>query len=199
MKRLILAACLIVATVATAASLRPARLPRPEHADTEVSQSYGYDFASKPPSNLKLDLECGVTPSNNVELAFGKDVNRDGILGAEESALIVGWDCGKWVARGFSTDTNGTCVAFHRIECPAATTNTLKRLTMDVGLRHSVPKSLTAAENGVAVFTALEQNPPRWFFDRSWDTVRITVRGVDAPEERAKVKVRISGTLVILR
>lgn len=217
MKRIVISLCVAGALSAGAGvSLRPGRLPRPAFADTEVSQSYGFDFGVTSPDSFRIGLELNATPSNNVELAFGRDADEDGALSADEAELIVGWDCGRWVVRGSGgaeaassgrgadgtreqVRENWTAGAFGRVESLAVTTNSLKRLLVDVGLRRRRPQTLVAEENGVAVFGELRDSPPSWFFSRDWNRVRVTARGVDDPEESARIKVKINGTLIMIR
>ena len=46
-----------------------------------------------------------VSPSNNVEVAVGCDVDGDGCLSLDESALTVGYDCGEWFVRSMAKDS----------------------------------------------------------------------------------------------
>ena len=39
------------------------------------------------------------TPSNNVQIAFGKDTDADGDLAPEETQVTLGFDCGEWFVR----------------------------------------------------------------------------------------------------
>jgi hypothetical protein len=52
----------------------------------------------EPGYNLMIDFTVtNPNSSNTVLLAFGKDVNADGELSAEEIKYQVGWDAGAWV------------------------------------------------------------------------------------------------------
>ena len=52
----------------------------------------------EPASRLTLDFTVtNPNSSNAVLLAFGKDVNADGELSAEEIKYQIGWDAGAWV------------------------------------------------------------------------------------------------------
>ena len=48
---------------------------------------------------IKLTLSTQATPSNNVQIAFGKDLNGDEDLEPEETQIIVGVDRGEWFVR----------------------------------------------------------------------------------------------------
>ena len=48
-------------------------------------------------------LDCGIdftaTPSNRIEVAFGPDVDGDGLLGDDESPFSLVMDCGRMIVR----------------------------------------------------------------------------------------------------
>ena len=49
--------------------------------------------------HINLTLAFDPSPSNAVQVAFGRDVDADGDLAPEETELIVGCDCGEWFSR----------------------------------------------------------------------------------------------------
>lgn len=77
-----------------------------EFADTEVTACHSLDQAMPSVCGLKFDLAFGGTPSNNVEITFGRDDDGDGSLSFWESDVRVGWDCGAIRRRGFG---DGNC------------------------------------------------------------------------------------------
>ena len=74
-------------------------LPEWEFADTEVSTNVPLSCAKENARHLLVSLELAGTPSNNVEVAFGRDVNTNGVLEVGEIGMTVGWDCGEWKLR----------------------------------------------------------------------------------------------------
>ena len=48
---------------------------------------------------IKLTLDFESTPSNAVQVAFGRDLNADDDLAPEETDVVVGCDCGGAVVR----------------------------------------------------------------------------------------------------
>ena len=46
--------------------------------------------------HIRLTLAFDPSPTNAVQVAFGRDANADGDLAPEETALRVGCDCGEW-------------------------------------------------------------------------------------------------------
>ena len=227
MKRVIALSCVAAALVAGAwPTLRPARLPRSEYADTEVSRCYSYDFTRKSADRLDIGMELTTTASNSFVVEIGRDLNTNGWLEATESQFVIGWDAGRWIMKGRG-DTEvagsgrmgaGTASGqqqgagaearqpeiggwvFGRHESAEATTNTLKRMMWQAWPQHRKPVRLEATENGEPIFTEFATNAiPLWAWPNGWDMVKVTARGVDEPQERAKVHVLVNGTLIFVR
>ena len=207
MKRLIALSCVSAALCAVAwPTLRPERLPRSEYADTEVSRCYSYDFTTKSADRLDVGIGLNATPSNSFVISFGRDVNTNGWLEATEVRFDLGWDAGRWImkgrggegAAGGQQQELGWVFGWH--ESAEATTNTLKRMMWQAWPQHRKPVRLEATENGEPIFTEFATNAiPLWAWPNGWDTVKVTARGVDEPQERAKVHVMVNGTLIFVR
>ena len=75
-------------------------LPAWEFADTEVSTNVPFAFPQVNVKHFFLSMELAGTPSNNVQVAFGRDANTNGVLEVEEAGFAIGWDCGEWRVRG---------------------------------------------------------------------------------------------------
>ena len=85
-------------------------LPMADFADTEVSTNVAISLSAEAPRRLRFSLELEASPSNNVEVAVGCDVDGDGCLSLDESALTVGYDCGEWFVRSLSKDSVASSV-----------------------------------------------------------------------------------------
>ena len=227
MKRIIIPLCAAAALTAGAwPTLRPARLPRSEYADTEVSRCYPYDFTTKSADRLDIEVELIATVTNSFVVEIGRDANTNGWLEATESQFVIGWDAGRWIMKGrVGTEASASGRAgagtasrqqqgagaearqneiggwvFGRHESAEATTNTLKRMVWQAWPQHRRPVRLEATENGAPIFTEFATNAiPLWAWPNGWDTVRVTARGVDDPQERAKVHVMVNGTMIYVR
>ena len=87
-----------VAAALTANALTLDMLRQPAaFADREASGDTAIPSVAR--DNLRrfsLELAFAATPSNNVQVAFGRDAEPlDGKLAAEETAFIIGWDSGE--------------------------------------------------------------------------------------------------------
>ena len=68
----------------------------PFYADREVSQDATVAGCGGQTRIVNVELSFTATPSNNVQIAFGTDLNKDGRLSFGEVRMTVGWDCGRW-------------------------------------------------------------------------------------------------------
>lgn len=175
---------------AEASSVGPLHLPRSEFADTEASTNVLFALGPRGVRNIRFALTFVGTASNNVQVAFGRDWNADGVLAATETGFAFEWDCGGWTVRGPSGDG---------LRAAAVTTNAVKDLRWDLRLWRRRPNGLTVRENGEEVFADFARQPANWLFDPDWNIVRLTVRGVDAPVEEAYVGLNIQGYLLHVR
>ena len=191
MKMQVITLCTGLAGTALAAVLQPEALPRCEFADTEVSTNCPFSFASPFVVDFRLTMEFDSTPSNNVQIAFGRDSDADGVLSAGETGMVLAWDCGEWILFG----TNALPFAV----LPVVSTNAHKVLRWDLHLRGKRPKRLVLAENDVPLLPDSETDPEPWFFDRTWDMFRLTARGIDDPAESFIVDLNEKGALILLR
>ncbi len=80
-----------------------------------------------------------------------------------------------------------------------ATTNLVKVLEVDVLVTRAKGKRLVCAENGEAIDWGEADELPRMMYDNRWDTLRLTVRGVDRADESLRAAVRVEGSKIIIR
>ena len=106
------------------------QLPASEFADTEVSTNFTFAVGERCNRRLVFSLELQASPTNNVEVAIGRDADEDGLLSLDEAALTVGYDCGEWFVRSVANDSV-TC-------SDAADTGTFRR-TYEVRSRYIDP------------------------------------------------------------
>ncbi len=68
----------------------------PPHAGWEASQDVPLPSREPDSRFFRAEVTFTTTSSNNVQMAFGSDLDNDGKLPAEETAATVGWDRGGW-------------------------------------------------------------------------------------------------------
>jgi len=184
------------ALAASAATFEPPRLPEPAAADRETSASHALPADSPGGMNtFRLELSFEATPSNNVQVSLGRDAApADGALDAGEADVTVGWDRGEWfiAPRGLRS----------RHAAPAATSNGLQKLTafIRVTTTGGCPPPSFADRDGAVVFAGLPAGPlPGWLRPDTWDTLRVTARGADAPQETVIAVFAPDGTRLELK
>ena len=79
-------------------------LPSSAFADTEASTNFTFAVGEGLNRRLVFSLELQASPTNNVEVAIGYDVDGDGLLSLDEAALAIGYDCGEWFVRSTAKD-----------------------------------------------------------------------------------------------
>ena len=166
-------------------------LPRCEFVDTEVTTNCPFAFASPFVVDSRFVMEFESTPSNNVQIAFGRDADADGVLTADETGMILAWDCGTWILFG----TNALPFAVS----PAVDTNAHKVIRWDLHLGARKPKRLVLTENDQPLLPDFTSVPEPWFYDGGWNMFRLTARGIDDPSESFTVNLNEKGALILLR
>ena len=112
MKHMVLLASGLAAAAAAGAEIDVGRLPESGYADTEASTNVPFAFARAGVRDFEFDLCLCGTPSNNVQLAFGRDANGDGELSYAETALVMGRGLGE----AFVEDVAGEIVQYRPAE-----------------------------------------------------------------------------------
>ena len=74
-------------------------LPLSPFADTEISTNIAFAAYGPRQRRFTYELAFDAAPSNNFEVAFGRDGDGNGKLSRDEADFTVGWDCGEWFAR----------------------------------------------------------------------------------------------------
>ena len=82
---------LMFMSVASAWASEPVALSLPavEKADAEVVTNVSLPALSRRAGRFAFSLGCRATPTNNVEIAFGADVDEDGVLAPRETRLVM--------------------------------------------------------------------------------------------------------------
>ncbi len=167
----------------------------PPHAGWEASQDVPLPLRQTDTRFFKAEIAFTSTASNNVQMAFGSDVDNDGKLPAEETVATFGWDRGAWFILSGDLLQKFTSIPQ---DAPTATNRTLRmsvRLSAD-----GTPIGLSFRDgNGSPLAFAGLQGIPSWISPKLWDTAALTARGWDARDEQAIFSFVLDGTHIILR
>ena len=154
-------------------------MPPPEYDDCEVITNCVFDASRNDAKEFAVRIELEATPSNGVEVVFGRDANDDGLLSRAEETMSVGYDCGEWKVMNIVTGDKFSC------------SGTSGRNALDWKLRlnrNRTPRSLTVTVNGQLTFTQLS-TPPPFLFDPTWNAAKIIRRGQSDPNLRVECSV----------
>ena len=189
----VLVALLVHASVFAGARMVVPSLSVSQFADTEVSTNFAINASRSDVWQMDLHLQLEGTPTNDLEVAFGRDVNTNGVLDVEEIETMYGWRRGRY----FIENVN----AWERIEEEAAT-NALCGVC-DIHLENNssvVPRRFAATCGGVAAFASLSVNPtPAWLFRREWNMVRVVRRGAGISSEWVRCDIEYQSFSIRLR
>ena len=92
--KLVKEVCATVAAISvTVLTVSAVPLPQPEFVDAGASTNVALSALSAS-GELSFSLSFVPGASNNVEVAFGADLDSDGVLSPDERRMEAGWDCG---------------------------------------------------------------------------------------------------------
>ncbi len=167
----------------------------PSHVGWEASQDVPLQPRQVETRFFKAEITFTATSSNNVQMAFGKDINKDGKLPAEETSATVGWDRGAWFI--LSNDL------LHRFTCAPQDASTATNRTLKIFMRlasDGTPLSLSFKDgNGTPLAFDELEGIHSWMSPKLWDMAAITERGWDVRDEAAQFSFVLDGTQILLR
>lgn len=152
-------------------------LPVSPYADTEVATNISLRSARTDAVRFDLRFQLDGTPTNNLSLCFGRDVNTNGVLEVGEVETVYGWRAGRYFVEDVvgwrvyeSSATNAAEAASAEFRVENAADGTLRRFV--------------ATCAGASAFPGLPSGqPPAWLFRREWDMMRVVRRGAGAASE----------------
>ena len=168
-------------------------LPEPAFVDGEVSRCYPFDQSGIGSIWIDFSASFTGTASNNLEIAFGQDADRDGELSLSETDLILGWSCGRYFLERFKAS-----------EIYEETNVGPNDIARALGWNSRVRRdgrvlSLVLTNECGAAFADVLASPPSWICDTRWDRVRITARGEMARDALFNLAVLSRGNAIFIR
>jgi hypothetical protein len=171
-------------------AVRIEALPEPVFCDTEVTTNILFNPSAQKAEKFAIDLRFVGTATNNVEIAVGRDLNCDGVLDPEETALLFGWRSGRYFVEDVVAEsrTFGRSQSEHENVRFFRMTFTGERGGVSVG---SVPE--TDEDVGLGA------RPLAWDSRNRWNMLRMTRRGCSHAEERCYVEGKSSPFCFIVK
>ena len=162
------------------------QLPPSPYDDTEISTNVMFSAGEEDALIFSLSISIDATPTNTLQIAFGRDENSDSILDWQETEFLLGWKCGVWFFRDKTTET----------EMIATKESGLRHLEWRLSLNSNrAPCALAATDGGNDIGFAVSPG----MFNPSWDFMRVTARGMPGPVYSAGGAVSAPGFSVRVR
>ena len=168
-------------------------LPESGFLDAEISTNVAFNATRSDARSFGVSMTFSGTESNCVQVAFGHDADGDGNLEAVETGFVLGWRGGAY----FIEDAAGK----NRItELAASGVHADRRFVLSAKLNaHSVPVQVSVSNECGACFAVLSENVPSWIFNRNWNLMKVTRRGVEATSESIEVECRYKFFRIVIR
>jgi hypothetical protein len=168
--------------IAQARQIQIQDLPRSNYLDTEVVTNMNLHIDRFDMREMELCIQLNGTATNDLEVSFGVDVDKNGVLDVSEIETSYGWRAGKYLVENVS--------GWERLE--EASTNKMCRgmsLFLGTGLDGVCNRFRVTCE-GRAAFTGLSTKPIEpWLFRKRWDMLRIVRRGVGCTNELIRCEI----------
>ena len=185
--RFVLFVFALLPLAAMARSVEVPTLAPSAFADTESVTNVVFDAGGVDDRQFDLSVALEAAVSNNVEVAFGRDDDGDGVLSRAETDVELGWDAGAW----FRHDRRAGVV--ERVQRAEGRRRLDARFILD---SRKGARSLTASDGDGSVFSGTVAST---MFDGSWNLMRVTVRGLVDPDGIVVSEVSSWGFEVIVR
>ena len=153
-------------------------------ADTEVSTNVVLQTVRTDVREVNLHLRFEAEPANDLEVAFGRDVNTNGALDVSEIETVYGWRGGRHFIENVRE--------WNRIEANEPQSGRKDPVDFNVQLKNGcncTPALFTAICGAERAFLDFEKHPPAWLFRREWNMMRIVRRGAGPMSEWVRCTV----------
>ena len=178
----LLIALLPLSLAASAAERTVSDLPPSPYADTEVSSNVVFNATRGDAKFFDVRLELTGTVSNNVQIAFGRDVDGDGDLALGETGLVLAW-------RGGRDCVENVPESDRIVEASVSESGTTRFLHMRVMTdRDLEPRTASFTNEAGPCFADLSDSAPDWLYRPDWNLLKVTRRGVDSASEWCRVE-----------
>ena len=161
-------------------------------ADTEISTNIPINKADISYSDLNFRFDGTLT--NIFELAFGTDINTNGVLEAEETETRFGWRSGKcFIENALSGDV---------FDCPISNSSLNFSVNMHLEVWCSSQQVCSMKVSGVnaSAFVAMFSNVPQsWIWRRDCNLRPATRRGTDLPADWIKYSTAHRGFVIRIK
>jgi hypothetical protein len=165
-------------------------LPVSPYVDTEVTTNIVFNAQRIDAEKLELNLSFDNSSSNSIQVAFGRDENKNGSLEFSETDTVYGWLNGCYVIEDVRD-----AIRYEQDSMYESGNFCIKmRMTMDY-----VPKEFSASDGALQLFHDFATSVPKWLYRPKWNLMRVTRRGISVPSEWFSCKIDYSAFSITIR
>ena len=175
-----------------AVSLPP--MPVSPYADTEVSTNVAFNSVRSDVKEFELKFSFDGSASNSIQVALGRDSDKDGTLSFAEIGAVYGWRNGRYFAEDVASGRRFEEFAVEDSEETGRVFSVKMRTS-----RNREAKEFDARAGSESVLTNLSQSCPVWLYRPEWNMMRITRRGIGEPAEWFTCDIGYSSFYITIR
>ena len=169
-------------------------MPVSPYVDTEVSTNVAFNSVRSDVKEFELKFSFEGSTANSIQIALGRDSDRDGTLSFAETDAVYGWRNGRYFAENV--------VSGRRFEEAVieGTTETGRVYSVKIRTsRNHEAEEFTARVGSEYVLTNLSHSCPVWLYRPEWNMMRITRRGIGEPAEWFTCDIGYSSFYITIR
>ena len=160
------------------------------YVDTEVTTNIAINTQRFDVKEFALNIFFEAASSNNIQVAFGRDEDGNGILSFSETDAVYGYRNGKSVIEDVKN-----AVRYEEVPADGSRNFNIKmRMKKDY-----TPKEFSASVGTSQIFTDFSSDVPSWLYRPDWNLMRVTRRGAGAPAEWLSCDIKYSHFYIIVR
>ena len=180
----------ILSAVASAKEFVVPLMSTSSYADTEVTTNIAINTQRFDVKEFALNIFFEAASSNNIQVAFGRDEDENGILSFSETDAVYGYRKGKSVIEDVKN-----AVRYEEVPADGSRNFNIK-MRMKKGY---TPKEFSASVGTSQIFTDFSSDVPSWLYRPDWNLMRVTRRGAGAPAEWLSCDIKYSHFYIIVR
>lgn len=161
-------------------------------ADTEISTNIVLRTLDDGRGRKVLDFSLSIagTSSNCLQVAFGRDLNENGVLEPSETDTVYGWRSGRY----FVEDVR----SWNRIVSSEVESGGLFAVHVEADGQYRYRRSSMTC-GGSPAFVDLVASRPDWLLRPGWNLARVTRRGEGASTEWVRCELSTRGLVLSIR
>ena len=180
----------ILSAVASAKEFVVPLMLTSSYADTEVTTNIAINTQRFDVKEFALNIFFEAASSNNIQVAFGRDEDGNGILSFSETDAVYGYRNGKSVIEDVKN-----AVRYEEVPADGSRNFNIKmRMKKDY-----TPKEFSASVGTSQIFTDFSSDVPSWLYRPDWNLMRVTRRGAGAPADWLSCDIKYSHFYIIVR